>query len=156
MVSKEIISLFNEKEYSLFSIENPSQNEQQKISQMLQKLKDELDIKLENNITQSKTPIISHTQNNNINKDSKKVRVSLEDKWNEKYKLAEEYYNKHKDLLIPKSYVIHGVNLGNWIALQRQNYKNNKLSEERINKLNKIKMVWVVPKELYNRNNRKW
>ena len=88
----------NEEEYSLFSIENPSQNEQQRIYQMLKKLKDELDIKLANNITQSKTPIISHTQNNNINKDSKKVRVSLEDKWNEKYKLAEEYYNKHKNL----------------------------------------------------------
>ena len=152
MVSKEIIALFNEEEYSLFSIENPSQNEQQRIYQMLKKLKDELDIKLANNLTQSKTPIISHTQNNNINKDSKKVRVSLDDKWNEKYKLAEEYYNEHKNLLIPKSYVIHGVNLGNWIAWQRQNYKNNKLSEERINKLNKIKMVWVVPKELYNRN----
>ena len=152
MVSKEIIALFNEEEYSLFSIENPSQNEQQRIYQMLKKLKDELDIKLANNITQSKTPIINYTQNNNINKDSKKVRVSLEDKWNEKYKLAEEYYKEHKDLLIPKSYVINGVNLGNWIAWQRQNYKNNKLSEERINKLNKIKMVWVVPKELYNRN----
>ena len=75
--------------------------------------------------------------------DSKKV-------WNAKYNLAKAYYDHHGDLEIPLTfktingyeYDENGIRLGSWIGTQRQNYKNNKLSEEKINKLLEIKMIF--------------
>ena len=62
--------------------------------------------------------------------------------WLKKYNLAKEYYINNGDLLIPSRYEISGVKLGEWIRTQRKNYKNNKLSKEKIKFLNDIGMVW--------------
>ena len=63
--------------------------------------------------------------------------------WNKMYKLAEEYYNEHGDLLVPKDYQTKsGENLGQWINKQRLIYKKGDLSQDKIKKLESIGMVW--------------
>ncbi|MDE6285302.1 MAG: helicase associated domain-containing protein [Bacilli bacterium] len=65
-----------------------------------------------------------------------------ETQWNEMYKLAEEYFNDNGDLFVNIKYEINGIALGQWISTQRQNKKLNKLSSERIKKLENIGMIW--------------
>lgn len=62
--------------------------------------------------------------------------------WEEYYVLAKEYYRKNKNLLIPIDYIVKDKKLGLWINTQRRRKRENKLTEERINKLEKINMVW--------------
>lgn len=63
--------------------------------------------------------------------------------WNEYYNLAAKYYSENGNLLIPLKYITTDkIKLGYWIGTQRRNYKENKLSEEKINLLEKIGMVW--------------
>ncbi len=70
--------------------------------------------------------------------------VSPRNKWQDNFALAKTYYEQHGNLLVPKDYKIGSVNLRNWINNQRKAYKDNRLSEERINKLNSIGMIWSV------------
>ena len=69
--------------------------------------------------------------------------------WNEAYLLACEYYYVHGKLDMQENYVtdnsfsFSNYSLGRWIQNQRFLYKNKKISEERINLLNEIKMVWT-------------
>ena len=71
--------------------------------------------------------------------------MKRDDDWNYIYSLAVEYRNKYGNLIIPSSYITEqGVNLGRWISTQRNLYKNNRLSEERVKKLEEIGMVWTV------------
>ena len=78
--------------------------------------------------------------------------------WNEMYALAEKYYQYYGDLIVPKgfkttdgiNYDEYGLNLGNWIRTQRQNYNNHQLSEERIAKLLEIKMIFSVNRNKWN------
>ena len=68
---------------------------------------------------------------------------TFEAQWNECYDLAKKYYSKNGNLLIPISYITEDNNkLGLWIASQRSLYRENKLSKERIELLEKIGMVW--------------
>ena len=55
----------------------------------------------------------------------------LEVQWKEIYFQAQEYYQKNGNLLVPKRYKANPM-LGNWIQNQRRDYKNKKLSKERI------------------------
>ena len=79
--------------------------------------------------------------------------------WEEYYKLAKVYFEKRGDLEIPCSfktldgitYDEHGYNLGGWITEQRKNYKNEKLSKERIELLEKIGMYFSL-----NRYEKEW
>ena len=68
--------------------------------------------------------------------------------WDCVYELAKDYYEKNNDLIVPKNYIIEigeeNINLGNWILNQRKNYKNNKLSKEKIEMLEKIEMSWSL------------
>lgn len=74
--------------------------------------------------------------------------MTHEERWLECYNLAKEYYEKNKDLLIPQNYIVKynnkEIKLGEWIATQREKYKNNKLSLKRTKLLNDIKMVWKI------------
>lgn len=70
--------------------------------------------------------------------------MDKEQQWMLKYNLAKQYYNQNNNLLIPKRFVIDGINLGDWIQKQRKQYKEGKLSQNRINLLNKINMQWKV------------
>lgn len=67
--------------------------------------------------------------------------------WDAWYDLAEEYYHKHSNLLVPASYVTpSGEKLGQWISTQRRYYKGTTrrghISTEQILALEKIGMIW--------------
>ena len=63
--------------------------------------------------------------------------------WNDWYELAKVYYDEKGDLLVPRGYISEdGYNLGIWINTQRNYYKKEKLTEEKIKKLESIGMVW--------------
>ena len=54
------------------------------------------------------------------------------------YQQAMAYYVEHGDLAVNTK----SGSLGQWISIQRKNYKNHKLSEERFEALNAIGMIW--------------
>ena len=63
--------------------------------------------------------------------------------WQEYYDLAVYYFNENGNLLVPKSYITKNKKkLGDWISKQRESYKSNKLSKERIELLERIGMAW--------------
>ena len=70
--------------------------------------------------------------------------------WNTMYELAKKYYEKYNCLIIKKKYVLYDENnnivdmtkLANWISKQRRDYIAGKLSQERINKLKTIGIVF--------------
>lgn len=69
------------------------------------------------------------------------------------YKIAEEYYNEHGDLLVPANYVdSNGKALGQWIARIRSCCKNpgtgTPVTTEQVQKLEKIGMAWNAPNRL--------
>jgi len=68
--------------------------------------------------------------------------------WKMKYMLAKQYFKKYGDLLIPSSYSINNINIGRWISTQRQAYRgiHFKISNEQIDELNNIGMVWYDKK----------
>ena len=81
------------------------------------------------------------------------IEMQFEDKnefrWNMMYEYAKIYYERHGDLEVPDgfktsdgyTYDENGkINLGSWVERQRQLYKNNKLSEDRIKLLKQIKI----------------
>ncbi len=69
----------------------------------------------------------------------------IETQWKNLYSLAEQYYKEKGDLLIPNKYVTsNNIKLGRWIGTQRNSYKENTLSKEKIALLEKIGMIWFV------------
>lgn len=76
-----------------------------------------------------------------------------EDKWNIKYNLAKQYYEKYGNLRISELYTIDGVNLGTWIKHLR-NIKD-KLLEDKIKALDDIGMIWNLntkPKQSWDKS----
>ena len=72
-------------------------------------------------------------------------------KWEKAYALAVAYYEENGNLNIPRSYVTAaGERLGVWLANQQWSYPKGKLTEEQIERLNRIGMYWG------NRNDRQW
>ncbi|GHV39941.1 hypothetical protein FACS189490_04330 [Clostridia bacterium] len=64
-----------------------------------------------------------------------------EETWAENYAEAVAYFNEHGNSEIPQNYVLpNGKKLGLWIAKQRRDFNDGKLSEEKIKKLNNIDM----------------
>ncbi|KFX58657.1 hypothetical protein FDC50_02555 [Clostridium botulinum] len=85
-----------------------------------------------------------------INRDSIEIlkcfKTSATDPWYINFELAKEYYQMYGNLLIRRDYVTtNGRRLGQWILNQRQTYKglySKFLTQEQIDKLNEIGMVW--------------
>lgn len=68
--------------------------------------------------------------------------------WSYMYRLAENYYKEHGNLIIPGRYISeNGEHLGEWILKNRRNYIKGKLSSDRIEKLENIGMVWEIVKK---------
>ncbi len=84
-------------------------------------------------------------------KDAKEMFDKLNDtltaSWDTMYEYAEEYYNEHGNLEVPKKYKTkEGYSLGTWLQTQRKVYKGEQfgiLGEDRIKKLEKIGMTWL-------------
>lgn len=66
------------------------------------------------------------------------------DKWRDMYELLCEYNNKFGHVNIPKREKYKGYELGVWCCRQRQNYKNNKLSQNRIELLENINFIFDI------------
>lgn len=63
--------------------------------------------------------------------------------WNNGFQQAKKIFDEYGDLDIPHDYVTEdGFKLGVWLCNQRQNYRKNKLSDDRINDLKNIGMIW--------------
>ena len=62
------------------------------------------------------------------------------DAFGDNYRQAQAYYEEHGNLVINVS----SGSLGQWINDQRTNYKKQKLSEERVDALNAIGMIWAT------------
>ena len=85
------------------------------------------------------------------------------DTWDEWYELAKKYYEYYNHLDVSINFkTFDGINydsdgkaLGMWLSSQKQLYKNNELSEERIKKLKLIGMCFDYRK-LHTPNRRIW
>ena len=71
-----------------------------------------------------------------------------EDPWEERYRLAKQYYTAHGDLNISPQYVVNNIWLGKWVYEQRKN--KGKLSPEQTRRLESIGMDWR------SKNERAW
>ncbi len=93
-----------------------------------------------------------------LSEDKEKLLESIGMKWDsqimrnwlEKYRLAKRYYEEHGDLIIKVKYIApDGTHLGTWISTQRTHYNDGTLTDEQIELLEKIGMVW-------NRDDSRW
>ena len=67
------------------------------------------------------------------------------------YKLACLYKDTYHNLLVPTCYkTAGGKKLGDWVRNQRASYQSGLLSDERIEALNRIGMVWKVNENRWN------
>jgi len=62
--------------------------------------------------------------------------------WEEMYLILKDYVKEYGNCLVKANYIYKNKKLGSWVNNQRAFYKNNKLSEEKIDKLNKIGFDW--------------
>jgi len=81
------------------------------------------------------------------------IEWKIKDKltWEQWYALAEEYYNIHGNLKIPNNFEVNGHKVGQWLVNQRHAKNNPKsgrrITQEQIERLDKIGMVWNVRKQ---------
>lgn len=72
-----------------------------------------------------------------------KIIPLKKEQWMKKYSYAKKYFIENGSLDIPANYITKdGIKLGSWIRTQRVCYKNNELTEERIQLLESINMLW--------------
>ena len=69
--------------------------------------------------------------------------------WEEKFTLMRAFKEVHGHCRVPLGYVISGVNLGGWVATQREEYikhrfgiHSNIINEKRVNRLERNGFVW--------------
>ena len=73
-------------------------------------------------------------------------------RWDRNYMLLCEYKEKFGNMDFSKKAKYKGINLRNWVSMQRVQYKNHKLSEEKIKKLEKIGFDFEVSENQWMRN----
>lgn len=82
----------------------------------------------------------------------RRLEKSINSHWEDYYEAARAYYEEKGDLLIPHKYTTdEGLQLGAWIWTQRSVYRTpgqTSLTEEQIEKLERIGMVWQGMHEL--------
>lgn len=61
-----------------------------------------------------------------------------EDDWWNYYNLLVDYYKTTSDKTVTGEFIYKGIRLGNWVHRQQAHFRNNKLSKEKIDALNKI------------------
>lgn len=70
--------------------------------------------------------------------------MTQEERWERAYNLLIDYYKKYGNIYVPRGYIVDGVKLGQWLDYQRKGRGTNKITQERINKLNELGMVWEL------------
>ena len=66
----------------------------------------------------------------------------LDKRWDIMYEALLTFYNEHKHLKIPTNISINGNNLYTWANTQRKIYKEGRLDNIKIQKLNNINFIW--------------
>ncbi|MCU7667753.1 Helicase associated domain protein [Bacillus thuringiensis] len=74
---------------------------------------------------------------------------TIDSSWENMFQQLVEYRKKYGDCFVPSDYP-ENRSLGNWVFNIRSKYSENKLSIEKINKLNEIGFVWNVSKHVWN------
>lgn len=75
-----------------------------------------------------------------------------DEKWEIGYSYARLFKEQKGDInFVPADYNIDGFNLGRWLNSQRTNYRNNKLSDKRIAKLNKLGFKWSAHEAFWDK-----
>lgn len=74
----------------------------------------------------------------------------LDDLWNKMYNGAEKHFATYGNIFIPQGYEFEGLPLGSWLHDQTQLYKKGKLSQDRIDKLNKLGVRWNPQKDKWS------
>ncbi len=69
----------------------------------------------------------------------------LESQWEEMFEELKKYKENHGNCNVPK-YWSKNKRLGNWVSVQRSKYKNGKLGDDNINRLENIGFEWKVRK----------
>lgn len=74
-----------------------------------------------------------------------------ESMWDKVYQKVKEYHDKIGNInSIPADYRPDGIKVLNWIRAQRTNYKNGKLTKERIDKLESLGIIWNPQNALWD------
>lgn len=99
---------------------------------------------------------IDQTIKKELDKYNFKINV-FEERWNEMYEVAKNYYNSHGTLWLSPKYITENkIHLGGWISYQRQKFLNKssytKLELKQIDLLNQIGMVWNPYNEKWMKN----
>lgn len=78
----------------------------------------------------------------------------LEAAWEKGFVSAQKYRTEHGDLLVPVRYRDkNDFALGEWIVYNRQRYLGGNLTQNRIERLEAIGMVWSTSNDLWEQNN---
>ena len=73
--------------------------------------------------------------------------------WDQRYEHAKAYFEANGDLRVPRRYRTEdGDPLGSWVQAQRNSYNKGTLSEEHIDAMNQIGMIWDPARDdwMYN------
>jgi hypothetical protein len=65
------------------------------------------------------------------------------ERWNNRFDRLKKYKMEHGDYLVPQGYEMD-LELGSWVNTQRRQYKNKKLAQDRIERLEEIGFVWLA------------
>lgn len=83
---------------------------------------------------------ISETRIKRLDEIGMDWRTQSERLWDEGFKLAKDYYEKHGDLNVTKNY----SKLSLWLSRQRRKYREGILTSEQVDKLNKLNIAWEL------------
>jgi len=75
----------------------------------------------------------------------------VEHSWNKGYQYLKQYVIDNKDALVNYSYKVDGFKLGHWINEQKAKRSADKLSSERIQKLDEIGFIWHAKEYAWNK-----
>lgn len=62
--------------------------------------------------------------------------------WEDTYLILKNYFDKNGHSMVGRNEIIENINLGAWIETQKMMKNKNKLSDDRIKKLNDVNIVW--------------
>ncbi len=75
----------------------------------------------------------------------------LDFNWNQGYQSLKQYVIDNKDALVNSSYKVDGFKLGQWASIQRKEKSKDRLSPERIQKLDELGFVWKNEEYAWNK-----
>lgn len=64
--------------------------------------------------------------------------------WEEMFKELEKYKEEHGNCNVPVKYTVNNIMLGHWVSMQRNNYRDKKLSDDNIKRLGEIGFEWNI------------